>query len=446
VIPYDWAAGSFVNSVHGGGVSKMASVKREGKAGRVGWRVRFYADKRSREIYLAVGGKRGETMAKKIAGHVENLAQSKSKNVPADPMAIQWANGTDGSLRENLIAWGLAEPHNHRLATDAGRLLGAFIDSYIGSRSDIKQTTIINYKQTRRLLVEYFGESKSLQSITPADAERWKRWLLDRLATASTCKHIKRAKTFFSFAVDDRLLSSSPFSKIKAGDDVNPDRQRFIDRKMSEKILAACPDADWRTIFALARFGALRCPSEVLGLRWSDVDWDGGRLRIDSPKTGLRYCPLFPELRGTLSEAFDLAADGAVHVVARYRQGQNLRTQLNRIIQSAAMVPWPKPFNNLRASRRTELQEMFPSHVIDSWLGHSTKVAERHYLQVTDDHWEAAIKSCPPTRPHINPDSDTINTNHENDKTPRNTTIDASRGLEMLELVTPTGLEPVLPP
>ena len=46
---------------------------------------------------------------------------------------------------------------------------------------------------------------------------------------------------------------------------------------------------------------------------------------------------------------------------------------------------------NLRATRRTELQELFPDHVVNSWMGHSSRVAEKHYLQVTPDHWSKAI-------------------------------------------------------
>ena len=36
-------------------------------------------------------------------------------------------------------------------------------------------------------------------------------------------------------------------------------------------ILEACPDQEWRTLFALVRYGGLRCPSEVLKLKWSDI-------------------------------------------------------------------------------------------------------------------------------------------------------------------------------
>jgi hypothetical protein len=49
-------------------------------------------------------------------------------------------------------------------------------------------------------------------------------------------------------------------------------------------------------------------------------------------------------------------------------------------------------FHNLRASRQTELEETFPSHVVCQWIGNSPQVARKHYLQVTDDHIERAIK------------------------------------------------------
>ncbi|HMO94407.1 MAG TPA: phage integrase SAM-like domain-containing protein [Pirellulaceae bacterium] len=429
----------------------MASVSRKAQGGRTGWRIRFYIDDRRREIYLALGGKKSESMANKIAVHIENLAQSKAKGVSADPAAIAWANSTDGSLRDNLVSWGLAEPVNRRLMTDQGRYLGAFCDAYIESRTDLKERTIINYKQVRRLLVEYFTEKKSIHQITHADADRWRRWMLARkikadadqtMAVSTVSKHVKRAKTMFAEAVADRLLKESPFAKLKGGNETNPERQRFIDRATSKKILDGCPDADWRCIFALARFGGLRCPSEVLGLKWSDVDWEGGKLRIDSPKTGLRFCPLFPELRAVLSEAFGLAADGSVYIVNRYQGSTNLGPQFGRIIERVGVPVYPKLFVNLRSTRRTELQEQFPDHVINSWLGHSSAVASKHYLQVTDDHWASAVSFGSPTGSPISDQTAPISNNHQNDKTPKNIGSDVSWGHVMSYSVPPLGLEP----
>ena len=150
-------------------------------------------------------------------------------------------------------------------------------------------------------------------------------------------------------------------------------------------------------IFALARFGGLRTPSETLLLRWADVDWERGRLLIRSPKTehhegkDSRLVPIFPELCSHLELAWDHALEGAEFVIARRRDsGINLRTQLLRIIAKAGLTAWPKLFQNLRATRETELAETFPLHVVVAWLGNSQLVAAKHYLQVTDEHFAKA--------------------------------------------------------
>jgi hypothetical protein len=70
----------------------------------------------------------------------------------------------------------------------------------------------------------------------------------------------------------------------------------------------------------------------------------------------------------------------------------NLRTQLLRIIEKAGLTPWPKLFQNLRASRATELAKEHPGHVAAEWLGHSTKVAANHYWQTTYEDFARALQ------------------------------------------------------
>ena len=113
---------------------------------------------------------------------------------------------------------------------------------------------------------------------------------------------------------------------------------------------------------------------------------------------------MFPELAGVLNEAYEAAFDRLADqkteavatvsgpVVTRYRSAsQNLRTTFDKIIKRAGLVPWPKLFQNLRATRETELMETYPSHVVISWIGHSETVARKHYLQTTDAHFEKAV-------------------------------------------------------
>ena len=133
---------------------------------------------------------------------------------------------------------------------------------------------------------------------------------------------------------------------------------RFIGRADAQRVLDACPDAEWRVIFALSRYGGLRCPSEHLSLRWSDIQWDRDRMRVPSPKTAhhpggeSRLVPLFSELLPHLREAFEQAPPGAEFVITRCRGGgANLRTTLTKIIRRAGLEPWPKLFHNLRSTR-----------------------------------------------------------------------------------------------
>lgn len=49
----------------------------------------------------------------------------------------------------------------------------------------------------------------------------------------------------------------------------------------------------------------------------------------------------------------------------------------------------------LRSSRETELADAYPAHVVCSWLGNTPKVAAKHYLQVTSEHFDRAKAPTP---------------------------------------------------
>lgn len=53
-----------------------------------------------------------------------------------------------------------------------------------------------------------------------------------------------------------------------------------------------------------------------------------------------------------------------------------------RIIERAGLKPWPKLWQNLRATRATEIMAEFPAICEKEWIGHSTRVALQNYAQV----------------------------------------------------------------
>jgi integrase len=153
---------------------------------------------------------------------------------------------------------------------------------------------------------------------------------------------------------------------------------------------------------ALARYGGLRCPSELVTLKWSDIDRKKGRFVVYETKrkrhVETRETPLFPELRPFLEACFRAKDRDAIKVVTRVRCTKtNLRTQMERILERAGIKQWPKLFQNLRSTRETELvQQGHPVHVVCTWLGNTPKVAEKHYLQVTDEDFQRALLRCVP--------------------------------------------------
>jgi len=73
-------------------------------------------------------------------------------------------------------------------------------------------------------------------------------------------------------AVKARLLQVHPFQELKVGGKVKKKRQYFVSEEDSQKVLDACPDAEWRACFALARYGALRIPSQARELKCINID------------------------------------------------------------------------------------------------------------------------------------------------------------------------------
>ena len=62
-----------------------------------------------------------------------------------------------------------------------------------------------------------------------------------------------------------------------------------------------------------------------------------------------------------------------------------------RNIERAGLIRRPKMFQNMRSTRQTELEDRFPGHVVCAWMGNSEAVARKHYLQVTDAHFDRSV-------------------------------------------------------
>jgi integrase len=278
-------------------------------------RILFVApDGKRRTLYL---GRIDRRAAESIKLRIEAMLASALSGCPLDGETARWLADLPAPLARKLAKAGLIA---HRAGAPTKVTLGEFLDGYLTKRTDAKPSTIVHWRHTVRCLVEFFGPGKPLDTITPGDAVDFERFLRagardqrrrnepPGLAGATVRKRVSNAKQFFQDAVARELIHKNPFGALKGSVRPNRSRDYFLTRDDAQRILDACPDAQWRLLFALSRFGGLRCPSEHLALRWSDVDWERDRIRIHSPKTehhegkGERWIPLFPELRGPLEK------------------------------------------------------------------------------------------------------------------------------------------------
>jgi integrase len=379
----------------------MASISSESNGRKS---IQFIAsDGKRKSIRL---GKMTQRQADRFKAKVENIIGAGFTGGVEEETA-DWLTKLDDRMYARLAAVGLV-----RERTGATALLGAFIDSFTANLTSIKQNTRENFTQLRFWLVDYLGETYDIRRLDPAAAEDWRAHMVKKgLGDNTIRRHIGRARQLLKSAIRRGMYRGpNPFDGMSATVGSDKARLFYVTREMATKVLAACPDTQWKLLFALSRYGGLRCPSEHLALKWSDVTWGDAEtpasIRIPSPKTEhiegkeCRVIPLFPELRPVLMEAFEQAEPGTEYVITRYRQANsNLRTQLNRIIARAGMVPWPKLFQNLRSTRETELAETVPLQYVCAWIGNTEAVAKKHYLQLRDEIFARHTSAAPALSP-----------------------------------------------
>lgn len=369
----------------------MATLSRDNDGKSPTWRIQFKAlDGKRRTIRL---GSLDEAQARQFHGRVEQLITAYERAEAPPRTAEHWLRGLPDKAHARLARVGLAEPRVRVVRVTLGAMLEALFKV-----ADVKPSTRTRMGQARSALIRHFGKDRAAATIDEKDAEQWRAWLREQeYATATISRTTMYARQFWRWGIKRGMVESNPFAEIRAGAQTNSARQVFIDRATIARVLAAAPDAEWRLLIALSRFGGLRVPSEALALTWGDVDWELSRITIRSSKTehhegkGERMIPLFPELREYLQAVFDEAPDGTVDVIRRYRAGQNLNPHFRRIIRRAGLPAWPRTWHNLRASRQTELAVTFPLATACAWMGNSKLIAAGHYLQITDSDWERAL-------------------------------------------------------
>ena len=364
------------------------------------YRIQFCDDNKRCSIRLGAIPKK---LAETILSKVEEIIICSLSGGDVSQETASWIGKLPDKIYSRLSRAGLVP---HRKSTE----LNTYIQAYIENRHDVKTGTRIRWNTVRQKLVGYFGECCKADSITSKNADEYRQLLFkDGLARATISKYLTVTRMFFNEMLKDGLIRSNPFATVRERFVVDDTRNVYVPREDVYVVMEAAPDAEWRLIIALSRFGGLRCPTEVLSLKWENIHWANNRIIVPSPKTehhpngAQRIIPLFPELIEPLRDVERTKPAEAVYVISEHRSradvskswaNSNLREPMLDILKRAKIKPWAKLFHSMRGSCETDLarDNNYPLKAITSWFGHSYNVAEKHYLRVTDEEFDRAVK------------------------------------------------------
>ncbi len=345
-------------------------------------------------------GKVTKKQAEATKLRMEQLVQDRRLGTPHDSALLEWIKELAPDLRRRLTSIGLLE------AQQSAITLEELIEKFLAANM-VKPGTAATYKQCTDSLIRVLGATTPIDSITAADADRWKAEIASSgrvrevkgprsLSVATVAKRVNIAKAIFNRAKRWKLISSSPFEGMKSGSQSNPSREHYVSQEDMQKILDACPDIQTRAFVAIARYAGLRCNSEISQLKWSDINWERKSLTVRSPKTegkaghAVRIVPICEKLQPILMDLFEHAEEGAVDMVPLAKQpAARMYQRFGRIVERAGFTRWPRLLQNLRSSCATDWASKYPVHESSKWMGQSVTIASKHYLQQRDLHFQS---------------------------------------------------------
>ena len=310
-------------------------------------------------------------------------------------------------LREGDVERGIpVNPKLDRLTFDeAARDV---INDYTANRK--KSLRVLRHRIAH--LRPFFGGARRLAGIRVSDirayiVDRQRSFIVTGAGDQQRRRHASNGqinrelttlKRMFSLAVQAEKLARNPHIPLLAE---APARAGFFDRELIDAVCRHLPSP----IAAVIRFAFLtgwRVDSEVLTLRWANVEWPGESIRLEAGTTKggePRVFPFTDELRDLLqvqwAEHEALKRTGTICPFVFHREGKPIKSFIKiwRVACRAAGCPGRIPHDLRRTAVRNLERAGVPRSTAMAMVGHKTESIYRRYAIVDDtSRREAAAK------------------------------------------------------
>ena len=152
--------------------------------------------------------------------------------------------------------------------------------------------------QRMRRLIEAFG-GKPAKALTAEDIERFKSDLAGKLSPATVNRHLALLRSVYYLGIRNRKVEHNPMRGVKLFRENNT-RVRYMTEEEEFRLLQTLP-GKCRPLVEVGLLTGLRA-SNLIGLRWRDVDLEAAVYTIPESKSGdaLRL-PMHPRVQAILA-------------------------------------------------------------------------------------------------------------------------------------------------
>jgi len=290
-------------------------------------------------------------------------------------------------MRRRIDELVAAQPHERLTVEEAGR---RYVDHLTALGR--KRSTLMDYESTLRVHIAPFFAGRPVAKVAPGDIERFLAVKArEGCAPKSVRNYVGLLHSILGHAVKRGWAASNPCQHVDLPQKPEQDADiRFLDTAELEALLRAVPEDDRgrteRVLYLAAAMTGLR-QGELLGLRWRDVDWLAGRVRVrqsfvrgefGTPKSrrSSRSVPLADRVGAALDEH---------HRTSRYPADDDLvfchphtgvpfdRSKLLKRFKAAASAAGlgHVRFHDLRHTFGTRMAGAgVPMRTLQEWMGH----------------------------------------------------------------------------
>jgi len=246
----------------------------------------------------------------------------------------------------------------------------------------------------------HFSESTLLGNITYYELEKYRDHLKKKPTRHGNLRTVRAVNVeigilsqMFSKAKSWGMIESNPFDdgdslRLK-GENV---RKQFLEEKqIPQLLLAAQPHL--QPIIETAIHLGTRPGKEILSIKWRDVDFNKGTVRIKRNKTGnIDHVPMNPDLEALFKRLRPKKADPDAHVFLY--EGKPIRSVLRSFKQACKKAGIPYGLNVRGGIVFHDLRHTCASHLImrgaslkevQEHLGHENISTTDRYLHLTEE-------------------------------------------------------------